>query len=145
MEGFLTSPNDFRDALARIQYVSTSIGVEIGWNFAGAMINVAFIELLHPGVFPASWTLFEGFPNAARAVSLYEIAEMLGHSDDSDFLLQDRDNSRKWKKHLKLFETRMSDVLAGLARATQTYASDILKGDTTIFPEAMDYYTSKVR
>lgn len=142
-EGFIEAPEDGRDATALIRYLSSHVGVQISWYFAGSTINVSFIELLQPGVFPNFWAFFGNYPHAAKAVSLYTLAGMLGHLDDPDFLLQDLGNTRKRNKHAKLIETRMPDILAGLARATQTYASDILKGDTSIFPQVMAYYTAQ--
>jgi hypothetical protein len=145
LEGFLQSANDGRITTARIRYVGSQMGVEIWWSPANARLGVVYIELQQSEVFPHTWSLIEGLPNTARAVSLYELAEMAGRSDDPDFLVKDLDYPRKHNKRAKMLETRMQDVLAGLARATQTYASDILQGDTTLFPEVMAYATSKVR
>jgi hypothetical protein len=87
--------------------------------------------------FPLSaWSVY-------RFISIYDLAEVLGVQNEPDFLLKDVENFRKHKKHVKLIGTNRRDIIAGLARATQTYASDILKGDTSIFPKVIDYYQAK--
>jgi hypothetical protein len=70
---------------------------------------------------------------------------MQGHTDDPDFLLGFYDGYayfKKTKQRAQLIDTRLPDVLAGLARAAQRYAAAILQGDTSLFPEAMAYYAS---
>lgn len=79
----------------------------------------------------------------ARAVSLYDLADMLGHESDPDFLLKGVDNFRTRKRRMRTIESQLPEVLAGLARATRTYASSIVQGDTSIFPEVMKFYVAK--
>ncbi len=47
------------------------------------------------------------------------------------------------KRLQEQIETQRQEIVAGLARATQTYATDILQGDTSIFSEVMDYHLEK--
>ena len=44
---------------------------------------------------------------------------------------------------MRTIESQMPEVLAGLARATQTDATAILQGDTSIFPEGMKFFLAK--
>lgn len=133
-----------RDATARLRYLGSRVGVEISWYFANSAIGVSFIELLQPGMLPDFWAAFGNYPGAAKAISLYTLVEMQGHLEDPDFLLQ-YNGSRKRNKRAKLIEMRMPDILAGLARATQTYAADILEGDISIFPQVMAYYAAQLK
>jgi hypothetical protein len=42
-----------------------------------------------------------------------------------------------------LLQTNFSGIIQGFARATERYAGDILRGDTSIFPSVMRHYTQK--
>jgi hypothetical protein len=134
-----------KDARASVHYVSSHVGIEVEWAFADNRIAVYFTELLQSGVLPASSSQypFRDGSNTAKVISLYTLAAVLGHSDDPDFLLKKVNSSRTANKRRKIIETRMPDVLAGLAHATQTYARPILQGDTTIFPKVMQFYVEE--
>lgn len=135
----------FQDATALVHYVSTRVGIEVVWGFADSFIGVSFIELLQPGIFPASCSPFpfRDRPETAKSISLYTLAEMLGRIDDPNFLLKKVYSSRTSNRRAKIIESRMPEVLAGLAHATQTYARPILQGDTSIFPKAMQFYVEE--
>ena len=71
-------------------------------------------------------------------------------SQNPDFLLKDLERSLPWKEteqlwkdNLKTIQENMREVLNGLAHATQTYASGILEGDTSVFSTVTDYYVAK--
>lgn len=139
-------PDEGRDARARVIYIGSRVGVQIGWGFADAIIGVYFFELLQAGVFPSIITYypFKDDAHKAKGIRLYTLAEMLGHIDDPDFLLKKVDNFRTRIKRSKIIQAQLPDILAGLARATQTYATSILQGDTTIFPRVMNAYAEKM-
>ena len=142
MKGFIQDSEEGRDATAMLRYLGSRVGIEISWYFANATIDVAFIEVLQPGTFPMNRAFFGDYPDRAKGISLSTLTEMLGHSDDPNFLLKDT-SFRHRNKRFKLIEMRMHDIIAGLARATQIYAIDIVKGDTSIFLKVMEYYTQK--
>jgi hypothetical protein len=49
-----------------------------------------------------------------------------------------------WKKSTRLIETSRKEIILALARATQTYASTILQGDTSmLFTEVMEYFLAQ--
>jgi len=141
-KGFVES-EDQRDTRAIIRYVGPQIGIQISWYFAGSMINVSFIQLLQPGIFPTKWAFFGHYPHAAHAIDIYTLAEFLGHRDDPNFFFRDskpRNRNKRWK----LIDTKLHDILMGLARATQLYAADILEGDSSMFPKVMAYATAQM-
>lgn len=140
LERDIEHPDEGRDATARVIYIGSRVAVEIAWGFAAGVIGVCFIELLQTGVFPSVITYYPSKDDAhkAKGIRLYTLAEMLGHLDDPDFLLKKVDNFRTRIKRSKIIQAQLPDVLAGLARATQTYATSILQGDTTIFPRVMN-------
>lgn len=131
------------------RYVGSHIGIQVVWNSHASTINVAFIELVQPGVFPPVSSFFPLTQDidAAKAVYLSDLADMFGPgtNQDPDFLLQG--NKHYWsplhKKRLETIDKNMRGVLAGLARATETYASAILHGDTSMFPGVMHAHGKK--
>lgn len=144
LEGHIDHPDDERDALALSEYVGSQVGVRISWGFANVSMDVAFIQLFQSEIFPEESSFFPlTRPNVSNAISLYSLAERLGTSHDPDFVLKDIDKPRQRYKRAQLIRSNMHEIVAGLARATQTYATPILKGDTSIFPEVMDYYLAK--
>jgi hypothetical protein len=144
LEESIEHPGEPRDTAVKCTYLGSYVGVEIWWYFAGAIIGVVFIELRQVSVLPEKSSPFHlTDPNVARAISLYDLAEVRGGRDDPNFLLKDVDNWRRLKKRSTQIETQKQEIIAGLARATQTYATDILQGDTSIFSEVMDYRLAK--
>jgi hypothetical protein len=55
----------------------------------------------------------------------------------------DQVGGRITNKRFKLLQSDLPGVLDGLARATERYASDILRGDLSIYPEAQAYRDQK--
>jgi hypothetical protein len=144
LEEYIKSPNDIRDATALSRYVGSRVGIRISWYFANSSISISFIGLEKPEVFPESVSFYPLVrSNVPKAINLYTLAEMVGTLDDPDFLLQDIEKSRQRNKRTKIIETNMRGVMAGLAQATQTYATAILKGDTSIFSKVMNYELAK--
>ncbi len=141
----LDGTKDFRDTVAKVIYVGERVAVRVDWYRADAGIAVGFVALRDPGVLPVRWNFLGTDPNAPPAVTLFTLAEMQGHTQDPDFLLGDPAGTGKPKlaaRH-RLVETNLAGILAGLARATQRYAADILAGDTSCLPDAMRLYAQK--
>lgn len=156
-----------RDWAGKSRYVRSRVGVEIGWEYAESGIWVSFVALHQPGTFQRGIYVPHASPDRPRAITLDSLACMLGHGDDPDFLLPTdpdppaRDLSpsarqralNSWqsavlstiKRRQQLIETDLPGVLAGLARATKTYASAILEGDTSVFPAVLDYALAELR
>jgi hypothetical protein len=138
LEGDILYPEELRDKTALSRYVASQVGVEIAWSIADADIDVIFVELVHPYILPRKISRYS-IPGAARAIGLFSLAQMRGVLGDPNFLLAYRQKARSWKKSKELIETRRKEILEGLARATQRYASTIVQGDTSMFTEAMEY------
>ncbi len=145
------------DVAGMVRYAGTHVGVEIQWGYVESGIVVSFVELQQPGIFQPG-RLFHVRPDQPRAIMLRSLAGMLGHLDDPDFLLPDvpdnlnlvtLDGRRAWsdivKRRRDQIETDLPGVLAGLARATQTYATTILEGDTTVFAAVVEYHEAGMR
>lgn len=124
-------------------YAGPQIGVKLIWAYTWGRISVLFVELSQPGTFPRRYSLVENTnrPDMARAISLETLVEMLGHGDDPHFLLTyNKKNPKSWKIPFE----HIDDVLDGLVYCIQTYASDILRGDTNLFDKVMQYYAHKM-
>jgi hypothetical protein len=146
VEESIEHPNEWRDAIAQSRYVGARVGVRIWWYFAASAIGVFFIELLQVGVSPEEWSLFRpANPDVARAIHLYDLAGIRNRHDDPDFILGDVEERRKLKKRTRQIESQRGEIVAGLARATHSYAKDILQGDTSIFPAVIDYHLEKFK
>jgi len=143
----IENANDPRDEKVVVPYLSNNSGVEIEWYFASSTISVVFIELQQPYTFPMKRVAIGKRAGAARVISLNTLAEMLGFRSNAFFLLGDIDNvmPSKCNRRAKLIQANMQGVLDGLAQATQLYATPILNGDTSLFPEVMQYYTQKMK
>jgi hypothetical protein len=141
------------DMEALMMYVGEKIEVDVIWSCANAAISVRFVELFIPRVSPYNrHVLAKAHP---RVANLDEIAELRGHADDPDFLLHDnspvtdiqhinwRAYNKAQSKRFELLETNFKGVLEGLARATERFASDVLKGDTALFAEIIPIRDAK--
>jgi hypothetical protein len=138
----------FVDAEAVDVYLSDHLEVDLTWGFAIATMRVTFVELLAPGVSPSRrYAWGARMSDAARMIYLETLAAARGHGSDPDFLLGDvsRVDGRSINRRFKLLQTNMAGVIGGLTRATEQYASDILQGDTSIFPEVMRLYGEQRR
>jgi hypothetical protein len=144
LEERVEHPNSWRDAAAKCAYAGFRVGVKVWWYFTDAELGVSFVEFQQPGTFPELSSLFRlTNPRVARAINLEDLAEVRGGRGDPDFLLRAKGKRRSLKRLQEQIETQRQEIVAGLARATRTYATDILQGDTSIFSEVMDYRLAK--
>jgi hypothetical protein len=142
----LEAIDDLRDTNATVVYLGDKVEVDIRWAFAEASLNVLLVELAIPRVSPSKRYMWGTDQDAARMVQVYTLAEMLGHADDPDFALGDTSSfdGRTISKRFKRIQANLPSVLNGLARATERYASGILHGDTTIFPDVVRFCTQQM-
>lgn len=130
------------DACASVSYLGEYVAVGVTWSYADGYIGVGFVELHTPWVRPAQANSLHTDRGMPLAVELDTLATMAGHAKDPDFVLHGRGllGRRSVEACRRLVETNMSGVIAGLARATQRYAADILAGDTSRFPEIVRFH-----
>ena len=57
----------------------------------------------------------------------------------------DQGNGRIINKRFQLIQAHLTDIIDGLARATERYANDVLRGDVSIFPEVKAYYRQRMQ
>ena len=145
----IDDPEYFQDATAKVVYVNDTVGIEMYWYFSSGFIDVLFAELLTPGEFPPRVKLFENsawkrLPNAPKSITLSTLAQVLQADNDPAFLLKEYENLMPSKciRRAKIIDTNMQSVMEGLAVATQKFATPILQGDISLFPQVIQYYTS---
>ena len=141
----LDAIEDFRETEAMVVYLGDKIEVDIVWGWSSAFVGVRFVELQIPRVSPRDHAPF-GEPKARpRVIHLRDLAAVRGHANDPDFLLGDSDQvgGRITTKRFRLLQSDLAGVLDGLARATERHASDILRGDLSVYPEVKAYRDEK--
>lgn len=138
------SAEDFRDANLIIRYIGYSIAIEIEWGYSAAAIVVAFTELLD-GEFPQTRVFWGNSLGKARAIDIYTLVELNG-GKTTDFLLGDISivEFSKVKKREKIIQSKMESILLNLSNLCKKYASEIIRGDLSIFPSAMKYQQKKI-
>lgn len=138
---------DFRDTETMVVYLSDKVEVDIVWGWSSALVGVRFIDLLIPQMSPQDQPPFGESKEQPRVIRLHDLAAMRGYADDPDFLLGDSDQfgGRITTKRFKLLQRDLAGVLDGLARVTDRYASDLLRGDLSIYPQVRTYYLEKRR
>jgi hypothetical protein len=143
----LDALEDFRDTEAMVVYLGEKIEVDIIWDWPSALVVVTLREVQIARVSPRDQTPLGEAKERPRVIRLYDLAAVRGHADDPDFLLGDSDQfgGRITTKRFKLLQRDLAGVLDGLARATERYASDLLRGDLSIYPEVRAYYVEKRR
>ncbi|HEU5346076.1 MAG TPA: hypothetical protein VFU60_17145 [Ktedonobacterales bacterium] len=142
----LESIDFYPDTHALVAYVGEHVEVDVRWDFPEARVYVSFLELRVPRVRANAFSPFDKDAGKARAMHLDEVAHVLGHADDPDFLLGDPNaiGGRDITRRFKLLQTNFSGALEGLARATERYGAKILKGDKTLFSE-VDAHREELR
>jgi len=135
------------DTETMVVYLSDKVEVDIVWGWSSALVGVRFIDLLIPQMSPQDQPPFGESKEQPRVIRLHDLAAMRGYADDPDFLLGDSDQfgGRITTKRFKLLQRDLAGVLDGLARVTDRYASDLLRGDLSIYPQVRTYYLEKRR
>lgn len=133
-----------RNAIAFIRYFSEKVAVEVIFGIGRSAITVGLYELKH-GKIPEKVS-FYGHKGFSRAINLDSLVRMLTDGEITSPLPEIPRNlslgevNRRLKKNAELIETKMGEILKTLAERLKEYASNILKGDTSIFPKVQDHH-----
>jgi hypothetical protein len=141
----ITAINDVRDTQVVVKYTHDHLDLEVDviWDVVSVGVSVLFATL--PPLAPGASTEDIVRPQLSL-MRLQDLAAVRGHGDDPDFLQGDRDhvNGRIINKRFQLIQAHLTDIIDGLARATERYGSEILRGDTSIFPQVRAYYLQRM-
>ncbi len=133
-----------REAQVIIRYFSEKIAVEIIWAIGENALAVSLYELQN-GIIPEKVS-FYGHKGFAKAINLDSLVRMLTDGKINTPLPELTPNisfaeiDRRFKKSAELLETNMSEILEILAERLKKFGSDILKGDTSIFPKVQEHH-----
>ncbi len=135
-----------RDTRTSIAYLGKTVEVDINWDMASANMKVVLVELLVPRVSPAKRYIWGKVEGAARMADVHTLAELAGNPNDPDFLLRRvmKSDRRDTARRFKVLQSDFEGVIAGLARATERYARDVLRGDISVFTEAIALTTQQM-
>lgn len=139
----ITAIDDVRDTQVIVKYVGEHLEVDVIWDVVSVSVAVLFATL--PPL--AQRVRIEDVARPKLGVMrLEDLAAVRGHADDPGFMQGDLDhvNGRIINKRFTFIQAHLTDIIDGLARATEHYASDILRGDVSIFPEVQAYYRQRV-
>ena len=137
----------FEDTRSRevfIRYFSKKVAVEVIWEIGESLVAVGLYEL-QDGKIPEKISAY-GEEGHGRAINLDSLVRMLTdgevkspipeHAGDISF----SEMCRRAEKATEMIKTDMDGILKNFAERLKKYASDILKGDTSIFPRVQEHH-----
>jgi hypothetical protein len=139
----ITAIDDVRDTQVVVKYISAPLEVDVIWDVVSVGVFVLFATL--PPLAPGA-SIEDVVRPQLSLMRLQDLAAVRGHADDPDFLQGDLDhvNGRIINKRFQFIQTHLTDIIEGLARATERYGSEILRGDTSSFPQIRAYYLQRM-
>jgi hypothetical protein len=142
----ITAINDVRDTRLIVTYLHDHVDMEVDviWDVQSVSVNVLFAT-------PAQLAQGDHVGDVAKPrqsrINLEDLAAVRGHADDPDFMQGDvfQVHGRIINKRFQFIQAHLTDIIDGLARATERYADDVLRGDTSIFPEVQAHYRQRMQ
>jgi len=137
-----------QDKRVEINYFSDSLCVTIRWFLIYANLEVGLIELVNKRM-PEKIS-FYGDSGYGRAISLYDLVELLTKKEDTDPLQTPHSKASikeimiAWKNRDKLIHSDLHGLISKYARALEVYGSEVLGGDLSIFTSVQNYSKSKL-
>jgi hypothetical protein len=130
----ITAIDDVRDTQVVVKYISAHLEVDVIWGVVSVSVSVQFATL-PPLAHGAS--IEDVVRPKLSQIRLEHLAAVRGHANDPDFIQGDLDhvNGRIINKRFQFIQAHLTAIINGLARATERYGSEILRGDTSIFPQ----------
>lgn len=144
IEAKIKNPSDYRDVYAEVTFKGKAVGISVKWPFAEAIISVAFFEL-QEGKLPKKRYFLGKNPEASKAIDIYSLAQFLNKTNENYFLLKDIDSVMlsKIKKRQMVLNSNLPGVISGLVCAVENLALNVVKGDTSIFDDVINFKTEK--
>jgi hypothetical protein len=131
-----------RDARVSETYLGEGVGVRITWWIGDSKISVSLYEL-QGGKIPDKAS-FYGDDGYSRAINLHSFLEMLHSKNLLPKSVPERltniAGGKNIDKRTEMIRTRVDRILEALAAAVTEFGSEILQGDTSIFPEVQTYH-----
>ena len=137
---------DTRSAEVFIRYFGKKVAVEITWAIGASAVSVGLYELLNGKIPDQEKVSFYGHEGFARGIHLDSLVRMLTdgklisplpeYVGDISF----SEMCRRAEKATEMIKTDMDGILKNFAERLKKYASDIVKGDTSIFPRVQEHH-----
>jgi len=127
-----------------IRYFSKMVAVEVIWAIDESLLSVGLYELQN-GEIPDSISVY-GEEGCGRVIILDSLVRMLTDGKVTSPIPDYAGNIslaemyRRAEKATEMIKTNMSGLLEIFAERLKTYASEIIKGDTSIFPKVQEYH-----
>jgi hypothetical protein len=133
-----------RDAEVFIQYFSKKVAVEVTWAIGASSIAVGLYELKKRKI--PEKVSFYGDYGYARAINLDSLVRMLTDGKVTSPLpeylidISFAEMCRRAEKATEMIRKDIGSILKTLADRLKEYGADILKGDTSIFPQVQKHH-----
>ncbi|MGH9825007.1 MAG: hypothetical protein ACREDR_17390 [Blastocatellia bacterium] len=136
VEGLLLLDSEYpKDARAVMRYIGC-VGVEIQMSLGGIAVGLYELE---NGRIPEKVS-FYGDEGYARAINLDSLVRTVTGGavrsplPELPYHISNAEMYRRVQKRSELIRTKMSEIIEAYADRLKRYGSEILKGDTSIFP-----------
>lgn len=137
---------DPRDAEVYIRYFGKKVAVEITWAIGASAVAVGLYELQGGKIPDQEKVSFYGHEGFSRAINLDSLVRMLTAGKINSPLPEYAGNisfaeiDRRVKTASDMIKTDIGGILKILAERLKKYASNILKGDTSIFQQVQKHH-----
>jgi hypothetical protein len=139
--------DDKREAMVSIRYKGGPVDVEIGWGIGFASIGIT----LRDNNYPESQQVIAKIKNLKPAKVIYfeSAVEYLSEGKEVSLIPEISRNisfsemKNNADKREKLINQSMEEIVKKLAEKLNKYGAEIIKGDTSRFPEFEKYYAEK--
>ncbi len=120
------------DAEVFIIYFSRKVAVEVVWAIVENDVAIGLYELEN-GKMPEKFSVY-GHKGFGRSINFNSLVRMLTDGKVKSPI------PRSFNKAEEMIRTNMGGILEILAERLKKYASNILKGDTSIFPDVQKHH-----
>jgi hypothetical protein len=130
-----------KDMSVRLLYTSKFIAIDVRWYLMNASMGVGLYEMKDGSLLPKY--SFYGDEGYGKAIDLNMLVEYKTKGLIKNPLLEVGKRGA-WIKRDKLINDKMGELLHTYAQWLKEYANEIIKGNTTIFPEIHELSMSKL-
>lgn len=129
----------FGDSYSAIRYIGDVVAIDVIWYHGNAAIDMIFTELTD-GKFLPERSFWGNIAGKSRAISLYSLVVM-NQGNSRDFILGDMTQLglAKIKKRDELIKSELTTIIQNLRTLCVEFASEVIRGDLSIFPAVMKY------
>ena len=133
-----------QDAYVAIPYLGRNVGVQIIWSINNGYMTVIFAELENHKI-PVKISFYGdvGYWRAIKLESLIDVIcpeKIILPLPQITPKISFAETERRINKSTEMIRTDMGGILEGFAKILKEVGSEILKGDTSMFPDVQAYH-----